>query len=54
MFVEPEPGSGLDKVSPAYLVRRAVRWLSNRRRMTNDESPVQQENTAADPTKQDR
>ncbi|HEY3009420.1 MAG TPA: hypothetical protein VGJ63_15330 [Micromonosporaceae bacterium] len=54
MFVEPEPGSGFDKVSPAYFVRRAVRWFSSRRRMINDESSVQQESTAADPTKQDR
>jgi hypothetical protein len=47
MFVEPQPGSGLDKVAPAYLVRRLLAWVGKRDGGGKAQPPVQQRSTAA-------
>jgi anaerobic selenocysteine-containing dehydrogenase len=45
MFVEPRPGSDLDKVAPAYLVRRLLGWVG-KRGGGRAQPPVQQQSTA--------
>jgi hypothetical protein len=46
MFVEPQPGSGLDKVAPAYLVRRLLGWVGKRHNGGKAQPPIQQLGTA--------
>jgi hypothetical protein len=50
MFVDPQPGSGLDKVAPAYLVRRLLGWVGKRDSGGKAEPPVQQQRTATPAT----
>jgi hypothetical protein len=46
MFVEPQRGSGLDKVAPAYLVRRLLSWVGKRDSGGKAQPPAQQQNEA--------
>jgi hypothetical protein len=50
MFVEPQPGSGLDKVAPAYLVRRLLGWVAKRESGGEPQAPVQQQSSATPAT----
>jgi hypothetical protein len=49
MFVEPQPGSGIDKVAPAYLVRRLLGWVG-KRGGGKAQPPVQQRSKATPAT----
>jgi hypothetical protein len=46
MFVEPKPGSGFDKVAPAYLVRRLIEMLFGRDDQDRAKPQAQQQSTA--------
>jgi hypothetical protein len=50
MFVEPQPGSGLDRVAPAYLVRQLLGWVGRRGNGGEAGPPVQQQSTATPAT----
>jgi hypothetical protein len=50
MFVEPQAGSRLDKVAPAYLVRWLLGWVGKRDGGDNARPPVQQQSTATPAT----
>ena len=45
MFVEPQPGSGFDKVAPAYIVRRLLGRLFRRTDKDGAGAQVQQQKT---------
>jgi hypothetical protein len=46
MFVEPQPGSGFDKIAPAYLVRRLLGLLFGRNDKDETGPQVQRRSTA--------
>jgi hypothetical protein len=50
MFVEPQPGSGLDKIAPAYLVRRLLDRLFGRDDKDETGPQVQQRSSATPAT----
>jgi hypothetical protein len=54
MFVEPRPGSGFDKIAPAYLVRSLLGRLFGRNDQGEAETPVRQESTATPATEPGR
>jgi hypothetical protein len=54
MFVEPQQGSGLDKVAPAYLVRRLLNWVGKHDSGGKAQPPVQQQSSATQATEPDR
>jgi hypothetical protein len=54
MFVEPQPGSGLDKVASAYAIRRLLSWIGKRDGGGKSQPPVQQQSTATPVTESGR